>query len=61
MELEVSLPHLQEPNTCSYFEQDHSSPGSYWNLCSYILIFIQCVNEDYKPDPEVNTVWPWSL
>jgi len=54
MEPEGSLPHLQKPNTCSYFEPDESSPGRYRNLCRGILNFKQCYIEDYKPDPEVN-------
>jgi len=60
-DLEGSLPHLQEPNTCSYFEQDQTSTGRYWNLCRGFLIFIQCDNDDYKPNPDVNKAWPWSL
>ena len=60
MEPEGSLPRLQEPNTCSYFEPDQSSPGRYWNLCRNILNFIQCDTEDYKLDLEVNKTWPWS-
>jgi len=54
MEPEGSLPHLQKPNPCLYFEPDQSSPGRYRNLCRDILKFKQCDTEDYKPDPEVN-------
>ena len=61
MEHEDSLPHLQKHKTCSYSEPDQSSQGRYWNLCRYILKFIQCDTEDYKPDPKVNKTWPWSL
>jgi len=53
MEPEGSLPHLQNPNACSHFETDQSSPGRYRYLCRDIFNFKQCDIEDYKPDPEV--------
>jgi len=57
MESEDSLPHLQEPNTCSYFEPDQFYAEIFWSLYSVILKIISLILKLIKPDPEVCNCW----